>query len=133
MTAIGPAPATPDEGEPTMFETEVYIKRLEYALAAAEAELAAFRAECDKVGIPYDAEGLVRHHRGNAGVAGAAQGMAEYVHRLTAAEARIAAALISASIEISPLEEWDAANIADFIREIRRALSVEAAGPEGGG
>jgi hypothetical protein len=130
-----------------MFETEVYIKRLEYALAAAEAELAAFRAECDKVGIPYDAEGLVRHHRGNAGVAGAAQGMAHYVHRLTAveaerdrsaaaltaAEARIAAALISASIEISPLEEWDAANIADFIREIRRALSVEAAGPEGGG
>jgi hypothetical protein len=130
-----------------MFETEVYIKRLEYALAAAEAELAAFRAECDKVGIPYDAEGLVRHHRGNAGVAGAAQGMAEYVHRLTAAEAerdrsaaeltaaeaRIAAALISASIEISPLEEWDAANIADFLREIRRALSVEAAGTEGGG
>ena len=32
-------------------------------------QLAAFRAECDKVGVPYDAEGLVRHHRANAGLA----------------------------------------------------------------
>lgn len=35
----------------------------------AAAELAEFRAECDKVGVPYDAAGLVRHHRGNAGLA----------------------------------------------------------------
>lgn len=32
-------------------------------------ELAAWRAECDKVGVPYDPPGLVRHHRGNAAVA----------------------------------------------------------------
>lgn len=32
-------------------------------------ELAAWRDECDKVGVPYDPEGLVRHHRGNAGLA----------------------------------------------------------------
>lgn len=30
--------------------------------------LAAFKAECDKVGVPYDPAGLVRHHRGNAAV-----------------------------------------------------------------
>jgi hypothetical protein len=73
---VGPAPATPTEGEPTMFETEVYIKRLEDALAAAEA--------------------------------------------------RIAAALALVEYEVDPIEEWDAPNITDFMRELRRALSVEA-------
>jgi hypothetical protein len=36
--------------------------------------LAAFKAECDAVGIPYDPPGLVRHHRGNAGLAAAMEG-----------------------------------------------------------
>lgn len=36
-----------------------------------ERQLIAFRAECEKVGIPYDAPGLVRHHRGDAGLAAA--------------------------------------------------------------
>jgi hypothetical protein len=33
--------------------------------------LAAFKTECDKVGVPYDPAGLVRHHRGNAGLTAA--------------------------------------------------------------
>jgi len=33
------------------------------------AEIAEWHAECDKVGIPYDPPGLVRHHRANAGMA----------------------------------------------------------------
>lgn len=27
-----------------------------------------FKEECDRVGVPYDPAGLVRHHRGNAGL-----------------------------------------------------------------
>ena len=33
------------------------------------AEVAEWHAECDKVGVPYDPPGLVRHHRANAGMA----------------------------------------------------------------
>jgi hypothetical protein len=40
-------------------------------LAVRDQEIAAWHAECDKVGIPYDPEGLVRHHRANAGFAAA--------------------------------------------------------------
>lgn len=42
-------------------------------------QLAPFLAECDAVGIPHNAVGLVRHHRGNAGMAGAAGAMARYI------------------------------------------------------
>src|SRR5512143_3630697 len=35
-------------------------------LIQVEAELVAFRTECDRVGVPYDVAGLVRHHRANA-------------------------------------------------------------------
>lgn len=43
------------------------------------AELAAFRAECDKVGIPHDAAGLVRHHRANAALVAATDAHTEQI------------------------------------------------------
>jgi hypothetical protein len=43
-------------------------------LGRIDAALIAWHAECDKVGIPHDPEILVRHHRGNAELAGAITG-----------------------------------------------------------
>lgn len=51
--------------------------KLNWAPATDEEQLAAFRAECDKVGVPYNAEGLVRHHRGSAALTAGAQVYAE--------------------------------------------------------
>lgn len=41
--------------------------------AALGAEL---RAACDAVGVPYDVDGLIRHHRGNAALAAAFDALA---------------------------------------------------------
>ena len=60
--------------------------RAEAQVATLTGELAEFHAECEKVGIPHDAPGLVRHHRGNAALAGAAEAMVDTL----AAEARAA-------------------------------------------
>jgi hypothetical protein len=54
------------------------------------AALAAWHAECDKVGIPYDPPGLVRHHRGNAAAAAAGYQLAAE-NRRDAAVAELAA------------------------------------------
>lgn len=63
--------AAPNQDCPLHGETEVeYLRR---KLAEATAELAAWHAECDKVGVPYDPPGFVRHHRGNASVAAGAE------------------------------------------------------------
>lgn len=52
------------------------------ALEDALGELAAFHAECDAVFIPHDAPGLVRHHRGNAGLAAAFDADADWRPKL---------------------------------------------------
>jgi hypothetical protein len=46
--------------------------------APTDADLAAqVREACDAVGIPYDVQGLIRHHRGNAALAAAFDGLAQ--------------------------------------------------------
>lgn len=63
------------EYERALAETADVLVREVVRRSNAERELAAFRAECDKVGIPYDAPGLVRHHRGNAAMAAGAEAL----------------------------------------------------------
>jgi len=43
------------------------------------AEVGAWHAQCDKVGVPYDPEGLVRHHRGNAAMTAGADALGDVV------------------------------------------------------
>lgn len=66
------------------------------ALAAAlsvdtrTAELEAWHAECDAVGIPYDPVGLVRHHRASGQMAGALEAMTESARELAELRAQLA-------------------------------------------
>ena len=69
--------------------TRLSVERdvLQAEVESLRAELAPFLVECDKVGIPHDAEALVRHHCGNAGMAGAAEAMAEWAQERRALKA----------------------------------------------
>jgi hypothetical protein len=49
------------------------LLRPEWATPEAERIVRRFRELCDEVGIPHDPDVLIRHHRGNAGLAAAAE------------------------------------------------------------
>jgi hypothetical protein len=114
---VGPTPATPDEGGAPMFPGPGVVWDLRAALTAAEAEIAKLRAENENVRFTA---ALTAERN--------ADEITELRAALAAAEARIAAAL-----ELTWQTHWDHDETVDLVRAIRRALSVEAAGTEGGG
>jgi hypothetical protein len=61
--------------------TDEVLANYKRRAVTAETELQAWHAECDKVGVPYDPAGLVRHHRGNASMAATADRMAAETER----------------------------------------------------
>lgn len=95
---------------------EGYAERAAGLLAEAAQALAAFYDECDKVHIPYDAAGLVRHHRNNAEfAAGAWKDAAErWRERAERAEARV----------VEQAQEIEAAN--RRVRSVENAIEVRA-------
>lgn len=50
---------------------DAYYAALAQKVIDLATEVEKWHDECDKVGIPYDPAGLVRHHRGNAALAAA--------------------------------------------------------------
>lgn len=94
--------ATMSENYARAANYKVERSRYESERDEARAEVARWHAKCDEVGIPYDPDGLVRHHRGNAGLAAALESAAE-IARLDAEAARWRLAA-EAHVEIAKLE-----------------------------
>jgi hypothetical protein len=83
--------------------------------------LNAFKEQCDLVGLPYDPAGLVRHHRGNAGVAAGAEAFvgvlrAERERDAAQAEAAILRGelMVTVTAVLALASKWDQGDIPDW-------------------
>jgi hypothetical protein len=78
----GAAAAWKDEaGEDAISTDAVATLAADAVLDVVRPEIDRWEAKCDEVGIPHDPDALVRHHRGNAGMVGAADAMASWAER----------------------------------------------------
>ena len=97
------------------------VHRLIAALTEARAEVERWHAKCDEVGVPYDPDGFVRHHRNNAAMAAQVDTSTARFQR-DAAEARLAAVRAIDPADHATSSRDYGRGFAEAIRLVREAM-----------